>query len=112
MAYELSVWGRTVDPERIWATVYQGDEQVAADHFARDLWLEQGIPRHRRVWGAGRNFWKAGEAMRPARRPCSELYYDRGAQHGCGQPDCKPGCDCDRFLGNLSSSWSSGPATA
>src|SRR3954447_6825954 len=49
MAYALSTGPYGLDPERIWATVYEGDEQVAVDHFARDLWLQQGIPRQRIV---------------------------------------------------------------
>ncbi len=96
MAFALSTGPYGLDPERIWATVYEGDDQVVADHFARDLWLEQGIPRQRIVELGEDNFWKAGPTGPCG--PCSELYYDRGAQHGCGQADCKPGCDCDRFL--------------
>jgi alanyl-tRNA synthetase len=96
MAYELSTgpWG--LDPERIWATVYEGDEQLGPDDVARNLWIAQGIPAERIVALGEDNFWKAGPTGPCG--PCSELYYDRGAQHGCGRADCKPGCDCDRFL--------------
>jgi alanyl-tRNA synthetase len=96
MAYELSkgVWG--LDPERIWATVYEGDDQIGPDDVARDLWLAQGIPASRIVALGEDNFWKAGPTGPCG--PCSELYYDRGVQFGCGRADCKPGCDCDRFL--------------
>jgi alanyl-tRNA synthetase len=96
MAYELSTgpWG--LDPARIWATVYQGDEQLGPDEVARELWIAQGIPASRIVALGEDNFWKAGPTGPCG--PCSELYYDRGVEHGCGRADCKPGCDCDRFL--------------
>jgi alanyl-tRNA synthetase len=96
MAYELStgVWG--LDPERIWATVYEGDDQLGPDDVARELWLAQGIPASRVVALGEDNFWKAGPTGPCG--PCSELYYDRGVQFGCGRGECEPGCDCDRFL--------------
>jgi len=76
--------------------VYEGDDQLGADDVARELWLGQGIPASRIVELGEDNFWKAGPTGPCG--PCSELYYDRGAKHGCGGDDCKPGCDCDRFL--------------
>ena len=96
MAYELSTGAWGLDPEHIWATVYEGDDQLGADDVARDLWLGQGIPASRIVALGEDNFWKAGPTGPCG--PCSELYYDRGVQFGCGGADCKPGCDCDRFL--------------
>ena len=96
MAYELSTGPFGLDPERIWATVYEGDEQLGPDDVARDLWIGQGIPAARIVALGEDNFWKAGPTGPCG--PCSELYYDRGLQHGCAREDCKPGCDCDRFL--------------
>ena len=96
MAYELSTGPWALEPERIWATVYEGDEQLGPDEVARRLWMEQGIPADRIVALGEDNFWKAGPTGPCG--PCSELYYDRGAEHGCGGADCKPGCDCDRFL--------------
>ncbi len=96
MAYELSTGAFGLDPERIWATVYEGDDQIGPDDVARDLWLDQGIPASRIVALGEDNFWKAGPTGPCG--PCSELYYDRGAEHGCGGADCRPGCDCDRFL--------------
>ncbi len=92
-------WG--IDPGRVWITVFQGDDQVPADDEARELWLAQGVPAERIV-GLGRkdNFWQAGPTGPCG--PCTELYYDRGPEHGCGRPagpeGCAPGCDCDRFL--------------
>jgi alanyl-tRNA synthetase len=96
MAWELSTGAYGLDPERIWATVYEGDDQLGPDDVARELWLAQGVPARRIVELGEDNFWKAG-ATGPC-GPCSELYYDRGAQHGCGGATCQPGCDCDRFL--------------
>ncbi|MBJ7249515.1 MAG: alanine--tRNA ligase, partial [Thermoleophilia bacterium] len=92
-------WG--IDPAKVWITVFAGDEQVPADDEARELWLAQGVEPDRIV-GLGRkdNFWQAGPTGPCG--PCSELYYDRGAKHGCGRPvgtdGCAPGCHCDRFL--------------
>jgi alanyl-tRNA synthetase len=96
MAYELSTGPFGLDPERIWATVYEGDEQLGPDDVARELWIAQGIPAIRIVALGEDNFWKAGPTGPCG--PCSELYYDRGARHGCGRAECRPGCDCDRFL--------------
>ena len=86
-----------LDPERIWATVYRGDDDGAARRRrARALDSLTGVPAERIVALGGDNFWKAGPTGPCG--PCSELYYDRGAAHGCDRPDCAPGCECDRFL--------------
>src|SRR5262245_11334001 len=100
-AWELSTQGWRIDPEKIWITVFGGDEQVPMDAEAEQLWLDVGVPRERiRHLGRKDNFWQAGPTGPCG--PCSELYYDRGPEHGCGRepgPDgCGPGCHCDRFL--------------
>jgi alanyl-tRNA synthetase len=97
-AFELSTSadGFGLDPDRIWTTVYRGDENVPADEEAVQLWREIGIPAERIVRLGGDNFWQAGP-VGPC-GPCSELYYDRGERLGCGRSDCAPGCDCDRFM--------------
>ena len=80
-----------IPEDKIWATVYLNDDE------AHDLWLKySSIPEERIVrLGKDDNFWEIG--LGPC-GPCSELYYDRGEQYGCDNPDCKPGCDCDRYL--------------
>ncbi len=77
--------------ERIWVTVYLEDDE------AYDIWTKEvGIPEERVVrLGKEDNFWEHGSG--PC-GPCSELHFDRGEQFGCGKPDCKPGCDCDRYM--------------
>jgi alanyl-tRNA synthetase len=97
-AFDLatSADGFGLDPDHIWTTVYRGDERVDADEEAIALWREVGIPAERIVRLGSDNFWQAGP-VGPC-GPSSELYLDRGERLGCGQPDCAPGCDCDRFL--------------
>jgi alanyl-tRNA synthetase len=94
--FSTSADGLGFDPDRIWATVYQGDERVDADEEAIGLWQEVGMPAARIVRLGSDNFWQAGP-VGPC-GPSSELFLDRGAEHGCDRPDCVPGCDCDRFI--------------
>lgn len=77
--------------DKLWATVYENDEQ------AYDIWKDIiGMPEERIVrLGKDDNFWEIGTG--PC-GPCSEIYFDRGEKYGCGDPDCKPGCDCDRYV--------------
>ena len=77
--------------DRLWVTVYLEDDE------AYDIWNKKiGVPAERIVrLGKADNFWEHGSG--PC-GPCSEIYFDRGAEYGCGSPDCKPGCDCDRFM--------------
>ncbi|MEG0663030.1 MAG: alanine--tRNA ligase, partial [Anaerovoracaceae bacterium] len=77
--------------EKIWVSVYEEDDD------AYDLWKTHiGFPEERIVrLGKDDNFWEIGAG--PC-GPCSEIYYDRGEKFGCGSADCKPGCDCDRFV--------------
>ncbi len=90
-AYEFSVDVLGLDPDRIYVTIYEEDEETAG------IWQEVGVdPSHISRLGADDNFWVAGPTGPCG--PCSELYYDQGEDVGCGSPDCKPGCDCDRFL--------------
>lgn len=77
--------------EKMWATVYENDDE------AYNIWKNEiGMPEERIVrLGKDDNFWEIGSG--PC-GPCSEIYYDRGEKYGCGSPDCKPGCDCDRYV--------------
>ena len=98
-AWDLSTRedGFGLDRNRIWASVYEGDERVPPDEEAIALWVANtGVPPERIVRLGGDNFWQAGPTGPCG--PCSELYYDRGPEHGCDRPDCAPGCECDRFL--------------
>ena len=85
--------------EQIWATVFAGDPELGLgqDEVAVQGWLRVGVPADR-IKGLPRseNFWQLGPTGPCG--PCSELYYDRGPEHGCGRADCAPGCECDRFL--------------
>jgi alanyl-tRNA synthetase len=80
-----------LEEDRLYPSIYVEDDD------AFDIWTcRLGIPAERITrLGKGDNFWEHGAG--PC-GPCSEIYYDRGEEHGCGSPDCKVGCDCDRFI--------------
>ena len=85
-----------MDPERLYPSVYGEDDE------AFEIWNKEiGVPAekitrfYRDENGECDNFWEHGAG--PC-GPCSEIYYDRGEKYGCGRPDCKVGCDCDRFM--------------
>jgi alanyl-tRNA synthetase len=89
-----------LDWDRVWASVFAGDPElgVPADAVAATHWQQVGMPPERIVHlPASENFWSVGGPG-----PCgpdSELYWDWGVEHGCGEPDCQPGCTrCERFL--------------
>lgn len=77
--------------DRIWVSIYKDDDE------AFDIWTKKrGVsPDHIVRFGKEDNFWEIGSG--PC-GPCSELYFDRGEDKGCGKPDCHVGCDCDRFV--------------
>jgi alanyl-tRNA synthetase len=96
-AWELSREGFGFDPERIWITVFAGDEELGLgpDTEAIELWRALGVPEERIVrLPRSENFWQAG-ASGPC-GPCSELYIDRG--EAFGGPEERPGDDTDRYL--------------
>ncbi|MCP9486333.1 MAG: alanine--tRNA ligase [Gaiellaceae bacterium MAG52_C11] len=100
-AWEFATGQMGLDGDRIWPTVFAGDPTlgIGEDEAAIAGWLRIGI-RRERIVGLPRseNFWGPAGATGPC-GPCSELNYDRGEEHGCGEPDCAPGCDrCERFL--------------
>lgn len=80
-----------IPEDKIWVTVYEEDDD------SYDIWAkEMNFPEERMVrLGKDDNFWEIG--IGPC-GPCSEIYFDRGEEYGCDNPDCKPGCDCDRYL--------------
>ncbi|HET6514160.1 MAG TPA: alanine--tRNA ligase [Thermodesulfovibrionales bacterium] len=91
-AWELLIERFRLPKERLWATVFENDDE------AEKLWRElTGIPAERIVrLGAKDNFWQMGDTGPCG--PCSEIIIDQGEGVGCGRPDCAVGCDCDRFL--------------
>ena len=86
-----------LDADRLYPSIYGEDEE------AFEIWTKEvGVPAEKitRFYrdpetGACDNFWEHGAG--PC-GPCSEIYYDRGDKYGCGSPDCKVGCECDRFM--------------
>src|SRR4051812_45897503 len=96
-AWDLSLNGFGFDPEKIWVTVFEGDEELGLgpDEEAIAVWETIGVPRSRIVLcPRSENFWQAGETGPCG--PCSELYYDRGLEWGT--EDDLPGGENERFL--------------
>ena len=90
-AWEFCTKVMEIEPEKLYVTVYEEDDE------AYDIWTKTvGVdPSHVYRMGKADNFWEHGAG--PC-GPCSEIHYDRGEKYGCGKPDCKVGCDCDRFM--------------
>ena len=80
-----------IPKDKLYISVYLDDDE------AYDIWTQKvGIaPDHIVRMGKEDNFWEHGSG--PC-GPCSEIYFDRGLEYGCGKPTCGPGCDCDRFM--------------
>jgi alanyl-tRNA synthetase len=96
-AWELSIEGFGFEPEKIWATVFEGDDELGLgpDEEAIEAWLAIGVPRDRIVLlPRSENFWQAGPTGPCG--PCSELYFDRGLEFGT--EDDLPGGSNERFL--------------
>ncbi|TZE83489.1 alanine--tRNA ligase [Calorimonas adulescens] len=90
-AWEFATQWLKLPEDKLWVTIYQNDDE------AFEIWNKVvGVPDERIIrMGKEDNFWEIG--LGPC-GPCSELYFDRGVEKGCGKPDCAPGCDCDRFM--------------
>ncbi len=90
-AWEFLTKDLKMPVDRLWVTIYLDDDE------AFDIWTKKvGVAPDRIVrMGKEDNFWEIG--VGPC-GPCSEIYFDRGEKHGCGKPDCKVGCDCDRYV--------------
>ncbi len=80
-----------LEPDRLYPSVYESDDE------AWNIWHDEiGIPAEKIFrFGKEDNFWEHGSG--PC-GPCSEIYYDRGEEYGCGKPGCTVGCDCDRYI--------------
>jgi alanyl-tRNA synthetase len=91
-AWDLLINGYGLPADKLYASVYLDDDE------AYDLWHQNiGIPTERIVrFGEKDNFWAMGDTGPCG--PCSEILIDRGERYGCGQPECRVGCDCDRYL--------------
>ncbi len=90
-AWEFLTETLEIPEDLLWPSIYEEDEE------AYEIWTKKiGVdPAHVVRLGKADNFWEHGSG--PC-GPCSEIYFDRGEKYGCGSPDCKPGCDCDRFM--------------
>lgn len=90
-AWEFLTKELEIPENLLWPSVYEEDDEAYA------IWRDViGVPEERIVkLGKEDNFWEHGTG--PC-GPCSEIYFDRGEKYGCGSPDCKPGCECDRYM--------------
>ena len=90
-AWEFLTVTLEIPGDLLWPSIYENDDE------AYDIWVNEiGVnPAHVVRLGKEDNFWEHGSG--PC-GPCSEIYFDRGEKYGCGSPDCKPGCDCDRYM--------------
>lgn len=90
-AWEFLTEVLKIPSDLLWPSVYEEDDEAYA------IWRDViGVPEEHIVrLGKEDNFWEHGTG--PC-GPCSEIYFDRGEKYGCGSPDCKPGCDCDRYM--------------
>ncbi len=90
-AWEFLTVTLEIPGDLLWPSIYENDDE------AYDIWVNEiGVnPAHVVRLGKADNFWEHGSG--PC-GPCSEIYFDRGEKYGCGSPDCKPGCDCDRYM--------------
>ncbi len=90
-AWEFITEVMEIPVEKLWVTIYEDDDE------AFEIWTKDvGVSPDRIVrMGKEDNFWEHGTG--PC-GPCSEIHYDRGMEYSCGKPDCKLGCDCDRFM--------------
>ena len=90
-AWEFLTETLEIPKDLLWPSIYEEDEE------AYEIWVNKiGVdPAHVVRLGKADNFWEHGTG--PC-GPCSEIYFDRGIKYGCGSPDCKPSCDCDRFM--------------
>ena len=90
--WDLLTNGYGLPEDKLWISIYLDDDE------ANDLWHKNiGVPEDRIVrFGEEDNFWAMGDTGPCG--PCSEIHLDRGEAFGCGKPDCKIGCECDRYL--------------
>ena len=90
-AWEFITQELKMPVDKLWVSIYEGDEET------RKIWVEEvGVAPDRIVtMGKEDNFWEIGAG--PC-GPCSEIYFDRGPEKGCGKPDCHVGCECDRYV--------------
>ena len=90
-AWEFLTVTLEIPENLLWPSVYEEDDEAYA------IWRDEiGVEESHIVrLGKEDNFWEHGTG--PC-GPCSEIYFDRGEKYGCGSPDCKPGCDCDRYM--------------
>ena len=90
-AWEFCTQVLEMPVEKLWVTIYLDDDE-SYEIWTKDVGVD---PSHIVRLGKEDNFWEHGSG--PC-GPCSEIYFDRGPEHGCGSPDCGPGCECDRYV--------------
>ncbi|MFH1583911.1 MAG: alanine--tRNA ligase [Actinomycetota bacterium] len=98
-AWEFLTRELKIDSDKLWVTVFEGDEEIPVDDAAIAMWKEVGVsPDKIYKFGKADNFWGPPGEKGPC-GPCSEIHFDRGEQYGCQKDKCGPNCEqCDRFI--------------
>ncbi|MGQ9655761.1 MAG: alanine--tRNA ligase, partial [Thermodesulfobacteriota bacterium] len=98
MAWDLLVKELGLPEGRLWVTIHEGDGEMGLgpDEEAREIWGRYVPPERIVACSTKDNFWQMGDTGPCG--PCSEIVIDQGPRVGCGSPECRVGCDCDRYL--------------
>ncbi|MCF7907161.1 alanine--tRNA ligase [Patescibacteria group bacterium] len=98
LALDFFIQELGLNKDKLWVTVFKGNEFIPEDEESIQIWQKNGIPLERiKEFGEKDNFWIAGDTGPCG--PCSEIHYDRGSEFGCDSLDCGPNCPhCDRFV--------------
>jgi len=97
LSLEFLVDGCNIPKEKLWVSIFKGENGVPRDDESDQLWQKAGVPKQKIYeFGMKDNFWGPVSKTGPC-GPCSEIHYDQGKEFGCGKPDCGPNC-CERFI--------------
>ena len=111
-AWEFLTEDLGIPPERLWITIFEGDEDAPEDLEAKELWMDVGVPEHK-IFGLPKseNWWGPPGDSGPC-GPCSEIYYDYGEEFAHGDPARRPEVRPRRRTKATRASWRSGTSSS